>query len=473
MEIQKNYVNSQWIAAQSEDKIEVLNPATEEVIARVAKSNHQDVDVAVTSARNAFKDWSSLSVEERKEFVDKIRIGLENHREELAQVISQELGAPIAFARTGQVDLAITEITATLEEIDNYVFEEVVDGALVMKEPFGVVACITPWNYPLNQIQRKITPALLAGNTVVVKPASDTPLTALKFAEIVDQAGLPKGVFNVITGTGSEAGDYLASHPDVQVISFTGSTEVGRGLYSNASETIKKLVLELGGKSAMVFLDGGDLAYAVKRAMGTIIYNQGQTCSALSRLLVPKSRLKEAEALIQSYYQEKVVLGDPTDEETVVGPMVSKQQKERVLEYIQTGINEGARILVGGQLVDRKGFYVQPTVFVNVDNQMTIAQEEIFGPVLCVIGYDTMDEAIEIANDSPYGLSGAVVGPDDQAIKVARAMRTGNVFVNRGPRSAKAPFGGYKQSGLGRENGVYGLEDYLEIKAIFVESSDK
>ena len=414
-----------------------------------------------------------MSVEERRDYVDKIRIGLENHREELAQVISQELGAPIAFARTGQVDLAITEITATLEEIDNYVFEEVVDGALVMKEPFGVVACITPWNYPLNQIQRKITPALLAGNTVVVKPASDTPLTALKFAEIVDQAGLPKGVFNVITGTGSEAGDYLASHPDVQVISFTGSTEVGRGLYSNASETIKKLVLELGGKSAMVFLDGGDLAYAVKRAMGTIIYNQGQTCSALSRLLVPKSRLKEAEALIQSYYQEKAVLGDPTDEETVVGPMVSEQQKERVLEYIQTGKNAGARILVGGQLVDRKGFYVQPTVFVDVDNQMTIAQEEIFGPVLCVIGYDSVEQAIEIANDSPYGLSGAVVGPDDQAIKVARAMRTGNVFVNRGPRSAKAPFGGYKQSGLGRENGVYGLEDYLEIKAIFVESSDK
>lgn len=468
METYKNFINGQWLESASHEVMEVINPATEEVIAYVQKSQSDDINQAVEAARNAFDTWSQMKIEERMDYVDKIRQGLEEHRESLAQIVSQELGAPISFSRTGQIDLAITEIKATLEEMTHYSFEEEVDGSLVIKEPFGVVACITPWNYPLNQIQRKITPALLAGNTVVVKPASDTPLTAIKFAEIIEQAGLPAGVFNLVTGSGSVAGDHLASHPHVDVISFTGSTEVGRGLYQNASDTIKKLVLELGGKSAMVYLDGGDLNYAIRRSMGTILYNQGQTCSALSRLLVPNHRMEEAKNLIKAYYDEKVIIGNPSDDSTVIGPMVSQQQKERVLDYIQKGIDEGAEVLVGNQAIHRKGFYVQPTIFVNVNNQMTIAQEEIFGPVLCVIGYETVDEAIQIANDSPYGLSGAVVGPDSEALRVARALRTGNVFVNRGPRSAKAPFGGYKQSGLGRENGLYGLEDYLEIKAIFI-----
>lgn len=468
MKTYQNFINGQWIKARSGECMDVYNPATEELIAQVAKSGHVDVDTAVNAARDAFSTWKDTDIKERVNYIDKIYQELMNRREQLAEMITLELGVPISFSRTGQVDLALNEIRATLEEVIDYPFEEKVDTAQVIKEPYGVVACITPWNYPLNQIQRKITPALLAGNTVVVKPASNTPLTALLYAEIIEAAGLPDGVFNVVTGSGSEVGDYLAGHPQVDVISFTGSTEVGRNLYKPASTTVKKLVLELGGKSAMVYLPGGDLALAVKKSMNTILNNQGQTCSAMSRLLVPKDQLDETKALIKAYYDENVIIGDPMEEKTTIGPMVSKSQLETVHQYIDQGKNEGANIFLGGNILERPGHYIAPTVFTEVRNDMTIAQEEIFGPVLCVIAYETVDEAVRIANDSPYGLSGGVVGPQEQALKVARQLRTGNVFVNDGPRSPKAPFGGYKQSGLGRENGIYGLEDYLELKALFI-----
>lgn len=461
------YINGQWQDAKANEFSEVINPATEEVIAKVAKSNHEDVDDAVAAAKKAFPQWNTTSVEERAEYVEKILSGIQANRPLLEDTIIKELGSSRQFTESAQVSLAINEIRATLDEIKNYSFEEQLDDAYVMKEGFGVVACITPWNYPLNQIQRKITPALLAGNTVVVKPASNTPITGLILARIVDQAGLPDGVFNLITGSGSDAGDYLAGHPDVSVVSFTGSTDVGRGLYSQASQTIKKLVLELGGKSALVYLSGGDLDYAVKKAFDTVLNNQGQTCAALTRLLVPKDKLEATKKALKSYYDSTVIIGNPANEETLVGPMVSDNQRQTVLDYIEKGKAEGAEILIGGKKIEGKGFYVEPTVFVNVTNDMTIAREEIFGPVLTVLTYESVEEAVEIANDSPYGLSGAVVGPVDEAEKVARQLRTGNVYVNDGARNPRAPFGGYKQSGIGRENGIYGVEDYLEIKTIF------
>ena len=468
MKSYQNFINSQWLASQSGFLMDVINPANQEVIGQVAKSSHEDVDAAVEAARKAFTQWKETSLQDRMAYMEKIYQGLIDRQEEIAQVIALELGAPISFARTGQVAIALKEIRATLEEIADYPFEEEVDTARVIKEPFGVVACITPWNYPLNQIQRKITPALLAGNTVVVKPASNTPLSGIIYAEIIEAAGLPAGVFNLVTGSGSEVGDYLAGHPEVDVISFTGSTEVGRSLYGKAAPTIKKLVLELGGKSAMVYLPGGDLGLAVRKSMDTILFNQGQTCSAMTRLLVPEGSLEETKALIKERYEEKVIIGDPLDEATVIGPMVSQNQLDIVARYLEDGIEEGAEVLLGGHILERPGFYIEPTIFVNVDNQMKIAQEEIFGPVLCVITYKDVEEAIKIANDSPYGLSGGVVGPKDQAIKVARHIQTGNIYINDGPRSPKAPFGGYKQSGLGRENGIYGVEDYLELKALFL-----
>lgn len=467
MKTYQNFIDGKWSVTQSNDYMEVINPANESIIAKVAKSGHEDVDMAVRAARKAFTSWKDTSLADRMAYIEKIYQGLCDRREDLAQIISAELGAPISFARSGQVDLALKEIRATLAEISDYKFEEEVDNARVLKEPYGVVACITPWNYPLNQIQRKITPALLAGNTVVVKPASNTPLAGILYAEIIEAAGLPDGVFNLVTGSGSDVGDYLAGHPEIDVISFTGSTEVGRGLYKPASSTIKKLVLELGGKSAMVYLPAGDLTLAVQKSMDTILNNQGQTCSAMSRLLVPQDCLEETKALIQKHYEEKVKIGDPSDENTMIGPMVSKKQMDTVMNYIETGKEEGAELLLGGHILDQSGYYIEPTIFTQVDNQMTIAQEEIFGPVLCVITYEDIAEAINIANDSPYGLSGGVVGPQNQAIEVARQIRTGNIFINDGPRSSKAPFGGYKQSGLGRENGIYGVEDYLELKALF------
>lgn len=460
------YYNGEWQKAQSTDYTDVINPTTEETIGKVVNANQQDVDLAVTSAKTAFSEWNQTNPETRADYMEKFLNGIKDRKQDLMDIMIKELGTSSIFADQTQVGLAVKEMSATIEEIRKYNFEETVDNATIIKEGFGVVACITPWNYPLNQIQRKITPALLAGNTVVVKPANMTPLTALLLAEIADEAGLPKGVFNIVTGPGSETGDYLTSHPDVSVISFTGSTKVGSSLYEKAKTTIKKLVLELGGKSPMVYLKGGDLELAVKNAANTVLHNQGQTCSALTRLFVPKDELERTKEVLKNYYKD-IKVGDPAEEDTIVGPLVSKDQMETVLGYIEKGKEEGADVLIGGNKMDRKGYYVEPTVFVNVKNDMTIAQEEIFGPVLVVITYDNVDEAIELANDSIYGLSGGVVGPEEEAVKVARQIRTGNITINDAARSPKAPFGGYKQSGFGRENGLYGVEDYFELKAIF------
>lgn len=460
------YYNGEWQRAQSTDYTEVINPTTEETMGKVVNANQQDVNLAVASAKTAFTEWNQTNPETRANYMEKFLNGIKDRKQDLMDIMIKELGTSATFADQTQVGLAVKEMSASIEEIRKYDFEETIDNATIIKEGFGVVACITPWNYPLNQIQRKITPALLAGNTVVVKPANMTPFTALLLAEIADEAGLPKGVFNIVTGPGSETGDYLTSHPDVSVISFTGSTKVGSSLYEKAKTNIKKLVLELGGKSPMVYLKGGDLELAVKNAANTVLHNQGQTCSALTRLFVPKDELERTKEVLKDYYKD-IKVGDPAEEDTIVGPLVSKGQMETVLGYIEKGKEEGAEVLIGGNKMDRKGYYVEPTVFVNVTNDMTIAQEEIFGPVLVVITYDDIEEAIELANDSIYGLSGGVVGPEEEAVKVARQIRTGNITINDAARSPKAPFGGYKQSGFGRENGLYGVEDYFEFKAIF------
>ena len=460
------FYDGRWHTGESNTFSPILNPATEEVVAKVIQATANEVDQAVIAAKKAFPKWQALKPRERQAYFLRLKEALIKYQEELAQTIQLELGSAFEFTRSVQVGGPIRELTSLLEEFTSYNFEETRENATIVKEGFGVVACITPWNYPLSQIQRKVAPALLAGNTVVVKPATNTPLTAILYAKIIEEVGFPPGVFNLITGNGSEIGAYLANHPEVAVISFTGSTKVGKSLYALASTNVKKLILELGGKSALIYLKGGDLAKAVELAAKTVIDNQGQTCSALSRLLIPKTELVKTKELLIDYYQQ-LEIGDPQIVENRVGPLVSKTQEATVLNYIAQGEKEGAQRFIGGHKLPRKGYFIEPTVFLDVTNQMTIAQEEIFGPVLAVLTYETVEEAIALANDSIYGLSGAVVGPKEEAMQVARQLRTGNVSINGAPRSFKAPFGGYKQSGLGCEIGLYGLEDYLEIKAIF------
>ena len=468
MKLKQLYINSEWIDSTGDEIAEVLNPATEEVIAKVPVGTTDDVDKAVAAAKAAFPAWNATPIEDRIDLMEKFYTAIEARKDEIADTIVAELGASKKFAGTGQVGLPLSEIRATIDAVKDYDFEYTLKNTQIIEEGYGVVACITPWNYPLLQIERKVVPALLAGNTAILKPASNTPLTAVIYAEIMDEVGFPKGVFNLVTGSGSTTGDYLAGHEDVDVISFTGSTAVGSTMYEKAADGIKQVVLELGGKSPLIYLKGGDLKAAVKQAMNTVLNNQGQTCTALTRLLVPKDDLEETKQHILDFYETEVTVGDPTSEDTKVGPLVSADQRDTVLEYIEAGKEEGAEILVGGNKIDGPGYYVEPTVFVNATNDMKISQEEIFGPVLTVLTYDTVEDAVEIGNDIVYGLSGAVVGPEDEAVKVARQLRTGNVLVNGAGRVPEAPFGGYKQSGRGRENGIYGVKDYLEIKAIFV-----
>ena len=468
MKTKQLYINNEWIDSTGDEIADVLNPATEEVIAKVPVGTTDDVDKAVAAAKAAFPAWNATPIEDRIDLMEKFYTAIEARKDEIADTIVAELGASKKFAGTGQVGLPLSEIRATIDAVKDYDFEYTLKNTQIIEEGYGVVACITPWNYPLLQIERKVVPALLAGNTAILKPASNTPLTAVIYAEIMDEVGFPKGVFNLVTGSGSTTGDYLAGHEDVDVISFTGSTAVGSTMYEKAADGIKQVVLELGGKSPLIYLKGGDLKAAVKQAMNTVLNNQGQTCTALTRLLVPKDDLEETKQHILDFYETEVTVGDPTSEDTKVGPLVSSVQRDTVLEYIEAGKEEGAEILVGGNKIDGPGYYVEPTVFVNATNDMKISQEEIFGPVLTVLTYDTVEDAVEIGNDIVYGLSGAVVGPEDEAVKVARQLRTGNVLVNGAGRVPEAPFGGYKQSGRGRENGIYGVKDYLEIKAIFV-----
>jgi aldehyde dehydrogenase (NAD+) len=450
------------------DRIDVVNPATGEVVATVPAGGPAEVDRAVAAARAAFPGWSGTDVAARVAVVQRISEGLKARREEIAGTITAEMGSPIAFSRMVQAAVPVATSAGVAALAADFPWTEEVGNSLVVREPVGVVGAITPWNYPLHQIVAKVAPALLAGNTLVLKPTEIAPLTAGILAEITVEAGLPAGVFNVVHGTGPVVGEAIAAHPDVDMISFTGSTRAGKRVSVVASDTVKRVALELGGKSANVILEDADLAKAVKVGLANAYINGGQTCTAWTRMLVPASLHDEAVDLVTAA-AARYTVGEPTDEKTRIGPMSSRTQQQRVAGYIERGVADGATLAFGGPgPVDglERGAFVRPTVFANVAPDSVIAQEEIFGPVLSVIPYDTEDEAVQIANSTIYGLAGAVFGEQDHAVAVARRLRTGQVDVNGGAFNPIAPFGGYKQSGNGRELGRFGLEEFLEVKSI-------
>ena len=468
----KLYINGTWVAPGSTDTIDVIDSVTEDVMATIPAGTAADVDAAVAAAKAAFDGWSTTPVEERAKYLTRIGDALGARMDEIATAISKETGMAKWLSQLVQVGLPINSFNSAAALGETYEFEETVGNSLIVREPIGVVGCITPWNYPLHQIAAKVAYAMVAGCTVVLKPSEVAPIDAFILADVIDEIGLPAGVFNLVSGVGPVVGEAIAAHPDVDMVSFTGSTRAGRRVAQLGAETIKKIALELGGKSANVLLDDLDeagFAKAVGDGVGKAFMNSGQTCSALTRMLVPRDRLEEAEKVAAAAVA-KIVVGSPFTEGVHLGPLASAAQRDRVQSYIQKGIDEGATLVAGGTGAPEgfdTGFYVRPTVFSNVTPTMTIAQEEIFGPVLSILPYDGTDDAVDIANGVVYGLSGGVWSADaDRARSVARRLRTGQVEVNGGRFNANAPFGGYKQSGIGREYGRHGLEEFLEIKSI-------
>jgi aldehyde dehydrogenase (NAD+) len=450
------------------ERIEVVNPATGAVIGLVPAGIADDVDAAVRAAQAAFAGWSITSLADRAKILDRISEGLAARSEQIAQTVTAEMGAPIGFSRAVQAGLPIG-VSATIAAVArDFHWEEEIGNSLVIREPIGVVGAITPWNFPLHQIVAKVAPAIVAGNTVVLKPTEIAPLTAGILAEITAEAGLPAGILNIVHGTGPQVGEEIARHPGVDMVSFTGSTRAGKRVSVVASDTVKRVALELGGKSASIVLDSADINDAAAAGLAGAWLNGGQTCSAWTRMLVPEAKHdRVVEALVGAAGAHPV--GDPTDEATVIGPMSSEVQRQRVAGYIERGIADGARLAFGGPSRIpgfEQGAYVQPTIFADVDPGSVIAQEEIFGPVLAVIPYSSEEEAVHIANNTVYGLSGAVFGEPDHALAIARQLRTGQVTINDGQWNLLAPFGGYKQSGNGREFGRYGLEEFLETKSV-------
>ncbi|MEV0160153.1 aldehyde dehydrogenase family protein [Nonomuraea fuscirosea] len=461
------YIDGSWTASASDDSIEVVNPATEEIIDRVPAGVPDDVEAAAGAAARAFPEWSATASTERAKLLADAAELLKQRSEEVAGIIATDMGAPLAFALRVQTLMPVSVLTSYAALAAEYPREARVGNSLVVKEPIGVVAAITPWNYPLHQIVCKVAPALAAGCTVVLKPSEVAPLAAYALAEIFHEVGLPPGVFNLVSGRGPVVGEAMASHPAVDMVSFTGSTAAGRRVAALAAESVKRVALELGGKSANVILPDADLALAVKVGVANCFVNAGQTCSAQTRMLVQRDQYDEAVHLaVQAARGYRV--GDPFDDSTKIGPLVSAAQRDRVVHYINRGQEEGARLVAGGtERPHERGYYVEPTVFAAVEPGMTIEQEEIFGPVLSLIPYTSEDKAVEIANGTRYGLAGAVwAGTEERALDVARRLRTGQVAVNGGRFNPMAPFGGYKQSGVGRELGEQGLEEYLEVKSL-------
>jgi aldehyde dehydrogenase (NAD+) len=469
----KLYIKGEWIASQGRGFIDVINAATEEVLGRIPEGTPQDVDVAVGAARAAFEDWSAMPVAGRAALLLKLQEGLKAHGSDIARTISAEVGMPLKLSQRIQAGLPVANMGIFAKLLAEYPFEETIGNSLVVREPVGVVGCITPWNYPLHQIVAKVGPALAAGCTVVLKPSEVAPLSAFILADVVHESGLPAGVFNLVSGTGPVVGEALASHPGVDMISLTGSTRAGKRVAELAAASVKRVALELGGKSAAVILDDADLASAVKGTVTACFLNSGQTCTAHTRMLVPARQYEEA-ARLAVQVAGTFTPGDPFSESTRLGPLVSEVQRERVRNYIKKGIAEGAQLLCGGPEPPdglERGYYVRPTVFGRVDPRSTIAQEEIFGPVLSIITYQDDEDAIRIANDTIYGLAGGVwSGSDERAKRVARKIRAGQLDINGGPFNPLAPFGGFKQSGHGRELGKYGLEEFLEVKALNLKS---
>ena len=463
------YIDGSWVEPTGKGSIEVINPANEEIIGSVPVGSAADVEVAVAAAKAAFSEWSNTSVEDRVVFLNLLSQAIKEHTEELTELITSEVGTPINYCRGAMVGTPRVVTRSYAKILENYEWEEEVRNSLIVKEPIGVVAMITPWNYPLHQIIGKVAPAIAAGCTMVVKPSKEAPLNSFVLADIIHEIGLPAGVFNLVSGHGREIGEVLSNHPDVDMVSFTGSTGAGVRVSELAAPSVKRVTLELGGKSANIILDDADIAKAASASIHACFGNSGQECSALTRLLVPESKKQEIVEVITAK-MEKYSVGNPMDESKRCGPMVSERQQESVSSFIAAGIEEGATLLVGGLGMPDgldKGYFVRPTVFSDVTPEMTIFREEIFGPVLSFTTYSTEEEAVELANDSEYGLSGGVwSGDEERALRVARQMRTGQVSINGGPFNISAPFGGYKLSGNGRELGVHGLEEFLEVKAI-------
>ncbi|MBI2754802.1 MAG: aldehyde dehydrogenase family protein [Betaproteobacteria bacterium] len=464
------YIGGDWVAPSTRETIDVHRAGDGAVMGSVPAGTEKDIDAAVAAARAALEVWSATPVEQRAGYLQKISEGLKARADEIAKIIAQEVGMPIKLSGRIQAGLPIANFANYARIAREFKFEERVGNSVVVREPVGVVGAITPWNYPLHQITLKVAPALAAGCTVVLKPSEVAPFNAFILAEVMESSGLPKGVFNLVTGLGPVVGEALVKHPQVDMISFTGSTRAGKRISEVAAQTVKRVALELGGKSASVILEDADLALAVKSTVNGCYLNSGQTCTALTRMLVPESKYEEA-AKTAAEVAKGFTLGDPLAESTRLGPLSSQMQLERVRGYIRKGMAEGAELLTGGadmpEGVPAGGYYVKPTVFGRVRPGSTIEQEEIFGPVLSIVTYKDEEEAIRIANDTPYGLAGAVWSNDEQhAQKVARRIRAGQVDVNGGAFNMNAPFGGFKQSGHGREAGVYGLEEFLEYKSL-------
>ena len=463
------YIDGEWVDPVTPKTLDVINPATEEVCGRISIGSAADVDLAVTAARRAFDSYSQTSREERIALLQSILDEFAKRHDEIAEAIMEEMGAPWGLAQGAQTASGPQAIKVAMRVLKTYEFEEAIRTTLIVKEPIGVCGLITPWNWPINQIAVKVAPALAAGCTMVLKPSEIAPFDAVIFAEILDAAGVPAGVFNLVNGDGPGVGTALSQHPEIDMMSFTGSTRAGVLVAQNAAPTVKRVAQELGGKSANILLEDADFESAVKSGAEDCFENTGQSCDAPTRMLVPKDRVEEAAAIAASV-ADAVIVGDPRAENTEVGPLVSEQQWDKVQGLIQAGIDEGATLAAGGtgrpDGID-KGYFAKPTVFANVSNDMTIAQEEIFGPVLSIIPYEDEDDAVRIANDTPYGLSGYISSSNlGRARKVAARLRTGMVHINGAYGVSGSPFGGYKQSGNGREWGAYGMDEFLEVKTI-------
>lgn len=463
------YIDGQWIDPVRPNPVPVLNPATEAACATMSLGSAADVDLAVAAARRAFHTFSRTTVDERLELLERIRVAFVRRQEEIAAAITAEIGAPITFSREAQIPMAMSHFDAVSQGLRDMAWTERHGSSLLVREPIGVIGLITPWNWPIAMVICKTLPAIAAGCTVVLKPSEVAPLDAMIFADICADAGVPGGVFNVVNGTGEEVGEAIAGHVGIDAVSFTGSTRAGIRVAQAAAPSVKRVTQELGGKSANIILEDADLDHAVRMGTDYCFSNTGQTCDAPTRMLVPAHRHDEA-VRIAVETAARVVVGDPLDPVTTMGPLVTRAQFDKVQQLVGQGIAEGAQLVAGGlgkPEGQETGFFVKPTVFANVDNGMTIAREEIFGPVLCILPYDSEDDAVRIANDSPYGLAGYVVGTDlDRARRVAARIHAGMIFINYPEWDATMPFGGYKQSGNGRESGAHGIAEYLEIKSI-------
>ena len=465
----QQYIDGEWIDSTNSTVIDVINPATEKVFGQISDGTKEDVDKAVKAARKAFPSFSTTTVEERIALLHRIAEEYEKRKDDIVRTVTAELGVPLKISEKSHYQMGLEHFQQAAKELETFIFEEQRGGTLIRKEPIGVSGLITPWNFPTNQTSTKLASAFAAGCSVVLKPSELTPFAAVILAEVFEAAGVPKGVFNLVNGTGEAVGNSISSHPDIDFISFTGSGVTGQKITENAAKTVKKVALELGGKSPMIVLDDMDMKEAAKKAVSNVTFNSGQVCTLASRTIIPSSKEEEFIKAVEEVIAN-IEVGSPENENSTLGPLISEQQFDRVQSYIQKGIDEGATLTAGGLGKPNgleTGYYVKPTVFTNVRNNMTIAQEEIFGPVMSVLTYDTLDEAIEIANDTIYGLAGYVLGNNEEKLKkVASSIRAGRIAVNNGSNDYSAPFGGYKQSGIGREWGDYGIEEYLEVKSI-------